>query len=181
MRLAKKISVLVGSQNPVKIKAVEAAFAKVFAAALEIKGIKVDSEISSQPMSLEEAFLGSVNRIKNIRKISLADFYVGIEAGLQKYSFGWTAAAVVVVENKKGIRGIGISPQILLPEKMVSEVKNNKELGLVLEKISRVENIKQKQGLFGFLTNNILTRQTAYEPAIIASLAVFLKKKLYAS
>lgn len=174
-----KILIIVGSQNPVKIKAVKYAFKKVFKK-IEVKSLKVISGIPDQPFSFEQAFKGALNRAKECKKkYKQADFVVGLEGSLQKYSFGWATAGVAVILDKKGIIGKGISSQLILPDKVVKMIKKGKELGLVLDEISGGRNLKQKQGAFGYFTDNLVTRKDAYIQAVFFSLARFIKKDFY--
>lgn len=178
MRRRRKL-VIVGSANPVKAGAVKSVFKKVFSD-VQVKAVKTDSGIAEQPKSFEEGYKGALNRAENcLKKYPQADYFVGLEGANQRYSFGWTTAGVVVIMDRRGKKGVAVSSQLLLPNKIIRRVNKGKELGLVIEEISGVKNIKQKQGAFGFFTNNRLTRQRAYEQAIIFSLARFIKEKLY--
>ncbi|MFC1711057.1 inosine/xanthosine triphosphatase [Patescibacteria group bacterium] len=175
----KQILVVVGSTNPVKIQACKKAFNKAFENVI-VKGIKVDSGVADQPMSFKESFKGALNRVKEIIKSEKnIDFAVGIEGGIQKYSFGSATAGVVVMISKKGIIGKGISSQLFLPEKVLREIKKGKELGTVLDEISLRENVKQKEGAFGLFTNKIVTRESVYIDALVCAMSRFIKKDLF--
>jgi inosine/xanthosine triphosphatase len=76
--------IAVGSTNNVKVQAVEEVIKNypVFAAA-KLSSHAVSSEISEQPMSLEETILGAKNRAKNAYKACEGCVYAfGIESGL---------------------------------------------------------------------------------------------------
>lgn len=168
--------VIVASQNPVKIKAVKAVFKKAFGQ-VKIKSVSVSSGVSCQPMSFKEAYLGALNRAKKaLEKFEKADFAVGIEGGVEKYCFGWTTGGVVVIINKKREKGVAISSQLELPFKVIKEIRKGKELGVVMEEISGEKNIKQREGAFGYFTNNLVTRQQAYFQAVAFALARFFKE-----
>lgn len=170
--------IIVGSQNPVKIQAVQKVFKKVFKK-VTVKGKKVSSGVSCQPMSFETAFQGALTRAKQgFLNYKQAAFSVGIEGGLQKYSFGWTTAGVTVILDKKQKIGVAISAQLRLPEEVVRKIKAGKELGLVMEDISGEKNIKQKEGAFGYFSHNLVTREQAYIQAVSFSLSHFLKRDL---
>lgn len=176
----KKIIVLVGSINPVKIKAVKNVFKKIFKK-VEVKGRKSASGVNPQPISFEEAYKGALNRAKNLsKKGEVFDYLVGIEGGIQKYSFGWVTGGAIVIINQKNEIGVGFSPQLLLGSRIIKRIKKGNELGQVLENISGIKDIKQKQGAFGYFTDNLLTREKAYEAGVIFALARFLKKEMYA-
>ena len=173
--------VVVGSQNPVKIKAVKEVF-NWFYPAVKIKGVKVASEVADQPMSFKESYQGAVNRAKkSLALFPQADFALGIEGGLQHYSFGWATAGVVVIINQKGVVAKGISSQLFLPSLIIKKIKKGKELGDVLDEITGRKNMKQQEGAFGLFTKNFVSRQQAYVQAVALALARFLKKDLYES
>lgn len=174
-----KIQVVVGSANKVKIKAAKEAFKK-FCSQLTVLGVKADSKVSIQPISIEEAYRGALNRAKNALKIyPNADFGVGIEGTLQKYDCGWATCGVVVIYNQKKQIGLGISPQLFLPKKIVEKISQHQELGNVIKEISQGKYTKHQGGAFGFFTDNLITRQEGYEQAITFALSRFSKAKLW--
>ena len=124
---ANKLSVLVGSKNPTKIKAVSEAFKRVFKKNnVIVSGVSVPSGVSDQPMGSSETKTGAENRLKNL-KTHLADFYVGIEGGCgyedkTLYAFAW-----VVVENKKGRQGQGKTSMFQLPKKIKDLIEDGVE------------------------------------------------------
>ena len=71
--------ILVGSNNPVKINAVQRAFSKFWD--VEISNMEVDSGVSDMPMSDEESIKGALNRAMNAMQPNI-DFSVGLEGGL---------------------------------------------------------------------------------------------------
>ena len=79
------MKIIVGSQNPVKIKAVENSFQKVFGNC-EIAGALVRSGVSDMPMSFKETVEGAKIRAKEA--IVDADFGVGLEGGFEKTDIG---------------------------------------------------------------------------------------------
>jgi len=174
----KKAFVVVGSENPVKIRAVERVFKKIFVQS-EVRGVKVDSGVSCQPMSFEQSYKGALNRAeKAFKRFKQADYSLGIEAGIENYSFGYFTAGVVVVIDKKRRVGKGISCQLFLPIKIINQLKKNKELGRVLE-VMTGRNIKHQEGAFGLFTDKLITREDVYTQAVVSALGRFLKPDLY--
>ena len=75
-----RLTVLVGSKNPTKVNAVKDAFFEVFPEQFfSIKGIKVESNVSDQPMTNEETFNGAKNRVVNMESNN-GDFYVDMKS-----------------------------------------------------------------------------------------------------
>lgn len=175
------MNVVVGSTNPVKIRATLLAFKNAFPSEkITILGIEIPSRVSSQPMSDEESIKGATNRARGALKQKNVDFGVGIEGGLNKLGKYWFDCGWVVIINKKNKLGIGSSMRILTPQKMVRMIKNNKmELGEVDDIIFKRKNSKQKSGHFGLMTNGAITRAQAYRDGAVCALTRFLHKDLY--
>src|SRR5258708_25029535 len=70
------MKVAIGSDNPVKIKAVKDAFKTIWPKKkFTFKGYKVPSGVSDQPMSPEECIKGAKNRARRVLKLSKANFF----------------------------------------------------------------------------------------------------------
>jgi len=173
------IRVAVGSLNPVKISAAERAFKKVFGTVV-VKPVRVDSGISPQPFSDEEMVLGAITRARNSFEETQADYGVGMEGGIVKYSFGVYVKGWVAVYNGERY---GISSTIALPvpdfiwEKLIS--REVSELEVIMENLSGIKKIGDKIGAFGFFTKNHYDRAKAFEDAIICALAPFMSPEYY--
>src|SRR5207249_10003938 len=74
----KPLQVSVGSNNPVKIRAVKDVF-QALSLSARVRGVRVKTDVSDQPFD-EEAVHGAMNRAKSA--IGGGDCGVGIEAGL---------------------------------------------------------------------------------------------------
>jgi len=172
--------IAVGSKNPVKINAVSLAFKKVFPKKqIKIIGIPVESDVSDQPLSEEEAFFGAQQRAKKAQKKAKADLGVGIEGTIQKYSLGVLEGGMAVIVDKNKKTGFGSSAQFPLPKKAITQIKKGKELGDIIDSFTNKKNTKKRHGAFGFFTKNIITRTQAYQDAVICALAPWIQDKLY--
>ena len=170
--------VVVGSKNPVKIKAVENVFRKVFGN-VEVHSVEVDSGVSHTPSSWDEIARGAINRAKNaLQKISV-DFGVGLEGGYEKTRFGVFMTGAVAIIDKDGRLGISKCNGILLPKRVVEKLEQGEELGDIMDELQGVKNTKQKWGAVGFFTKNYSNRQESFEFAVLCALARFLRKELY--
>lgn len=175
-----KQTVAVGSKNPVKIQAVKLAFTRVFPNIIwNIIGVNVDSRVSNQPMSDLESIKGATNRAKNSLKKVSADFGVGLEGGVQKIGAEWFDCGWIVIIDKKGRKGIGSSIRMHTPDKMINMVKVGKELGEVIDILFKQTNLKQKQGHFGIMTKNAITREQGYKDGVISALVRFINPDLF--
>jgi inosine/xanthosine triphosphatase len=131
-------------------------------------------------MTEEETLNGASNRAENVSLLAPnADFWVGIEGGLEQIGSGMEAFAWMVVKSKDGKIGKGRSASFFLPKKVVELIKEGKELGEADDIVFGRTNSKQSNGAVGILTGDVLTRATYYEPAVILALIPFKNSELY--
>jgi len=176
------MKILVGSGNPVKIASVETAFNKYFND-IEVKGIVVESGVSSQPLN-DETFIGAQNRAISLKLINDqrnfdASFFVGIEGGITRQFDKWFAFGCICIVDQDERVGFGMSPYFELPDIVVEKLLIGKELGDVMDEILNQENSKQKNGAIGFFTNGVMNRQELYVEGLKVALVPFLHKEMF--
>ncbi|MFA0440250.1 inosine/xanthosine triphosphatase [Vibrio sp. 10N.286.49.C2] len=163
--------VIIASLNPAKINAVKSAFESTFPTqSFEFQGVNVASNVPDQPMNNDETLLGARNRVGNAQHaLKDADYYVGIEAGLDGDStFAW-----MVIESN-GIVGQSRSASLMLPPAVITQLAPDVELGDVMDSTFGTDNIKQKGGAIALLTAHQLTRSSVYHQALILALIPFI-------
>jgi len=172
--------VIITSTNPVKVKATLEAFKTVFPSEEFVHiGHKINSGVSDQPVGNHETFQGAVNRVETAKSLILdADFWVGIEGGVEKdgdelFTFAW------VIVNSKSQMGKARSASFQLPPQIAKLVEEGKELGDADDLVFDRKNSKQENGAVGILTNDLIDRQKLYEPAVILALIPFLHPEHY--
>ncbi len=170
--------IAVGSKNPIKIKAVEEAFAKVFGQC-EVVGVSVPSGVSDMPMSFNESLEGAKNRAQRAIKELDADFGVGLEAGFDTSGNDFFLTGLVAVVDRNDRWGIGKGGGLYMPKRIINEVKKGKELGDVMDEIRGMKNTKQKDGAVGFFTKNLIPRQDSFEVTIIYALSRFIREEMF--
>ena len=113
-----------------------------------------------------------------------ADIYVGLEGGFHSVSIegewhtflrGWAYA------TDGADRGaFGAAPSISVPADIVKNVvEGRKELGLVIDEVTGGRDIRSKQGAWGVLSRDLVTRSLSFELALIAAFAPFYNSKMY--
>lgn len=175
----KKLSVVVGSTNPVKVNAVKNTFELLFSdTAIECLGVKAPSGVDEQPMTEHETLLGAKNRVQYCAEQYPSDFSVAIEGGVDCFEYGAATFAFVVI--KQGDKVVtGRSANLPLPDSIYQALSHGEELGPLMDTLFNTENIKQKGGAIGLLTNGHATRGSSYEQAIIHAMAAFLHSDRY--
>jgi len=172
------MKIAVGSKNPVKIQAVKNVVDKIWPGST-VEGVEVEHKTCSQPSSNQEAIQGAIERAKLCIKKLEADYGFGLEGNTCELEQGMFLEGWVVVIDKSGNHGIGSCGSIQMPDQIAQEIKRGKELGPVTDKLFGHENIKQKEGTVGLLTNNIVTRTEAFEKGIAYALARFINPEYY--
>ena len=171
--------IIIASKNPAKIKAVENAFSKVFPnEVFEYEGVSVPSGVPDQPIGEEETLLGAENRVKNAKSKFKADYWVGLEGGVANSGNQLEAFAWMVIQSDI-MYGKGRTGSFFLPPKVAELVHGGMELGHADDVVFGQSNSKQKGGAVGLLTNNLLTRTTYYEQALILALIPFINQEHY--
>lgn len=174
--------VIIASQNPVKIDATKEAFEITFPnPPFEFVGISANSEVSDQPMTSEETLLGARNRIKNAKfAVPDADYYVGLEGGLEMIEGKLESCAWMVVSDNTGREGKGRTASIPLPTEVNRLiVEEGMELAHADDQVFSRTNSKHSEGLAGILTDGYITRKAYYLPALLFALVPFKKPEFF--
>jgi inosine/xanthosine triphosphatase len=173
-------TIIVASTNPVKLKAAEEGFQAMFPGeTFTVLPVKAEVRISDQPMSDAETLQGATERATNVRSGQPgADFWVGIEGGVQDSNGEMEAFAWVVVLDNEHM-GKGRSGAFILPPKVAELVRQGVELGEADDRVFSRNNSKQSNGAIGLLTDDAVDRVALYVPAVIFALIPFKNPELY--
>lgn len=174
------MNVIIASQNPVKIDATRMGFEQLFPQlSFHFEGLTVPSDVSDQPMTNEETLEGAINRAINARTHApKANFWVGIEGGIQESGLGMEAFAWVVILTSDQ-QGQSKTSTFFLPPKVTQLIHQGIELGHANDRVFEENNSKQKGGAIGSLTHSLLGRTEYYVQAVILALIPFKNPKLY--
>ena len=184
--------IALGSDRAAKIMAVRASVARVAeidaawrSTSIVARPVKTDAPL--MPLTDWELMIGARQRAQAVRKILLeqklsADLYVGLEGGFHSISLegewhtflrGWA----FVTDGERG--SFGMSPSIEVPDSIVTEVVKGRELGIVIDEVAGMRDVRSKQGAWGVLSRDLLTRSDSFEAALLAAFAPFYNAKLY--
>ncbi len=173
--------VVVASRNPVKLAAVRGGFQRMFPdRTFSFHTTHADSGVADQPFSSAETLLGARNRGEGARQaIADADFWVGVEGGIEDSPEGMCAFAWVVVLSREH-RGKGRTATFFLPDRIAELVRGGKELGEADDIVFGHTNSKQKNGAIGLLTHDVIDRAGLYEAGVVVALIPFQNPDLFA-
>ena len=107
-----------------------------------------------------------------------ADYWVGIEGGVEDKQGSMSALAWVVVMSKN-LMGKGRTGTFFLPDEVANLVREGKELGEADDLVFNRKNSKQSDGAIGLLTGNVIDRSQLYEEAVILALIPFKNVEMY--
>jgi inosine/xanthosine triphosphatase len=200
-----KIVIAVGSARKPKLHAVSAAlesFANLLSpdAPCEVVAIEVPSGVSHTPATREELMRGARQRAEALVQIARRDsrgwdFFVGLEGGLDVVSealerspapqLAVTPPHRVFLESwayvTNGHAGyFGCSGAVEIPEALAHEVLDRGiELSEAIDRFAGAVGIRDAQGAWGVLSNNLISRQEAFRIAVIAAFAPFYNARMY--
>jgi len=176
--------IIIASTNPVKIQAALEGFQRMFPETpFEVQGISVPSGVSDQPMTDAETLRGALNRMAQAqRALPDADYWVGIEGGVEDRAGELEAFAWVVVTDRQRIgtnrTGKSRTATFYLPEETARLVRQGIELGHADDQVFGRANSKQQNGSVGLLTGDVIDRTAYYEQAVILALIPFKNPRL---
>jgi inosine/xanthosine triphosphatase len=187
--------IALGSDRAPKIMAVRASIARIAAidpAWVDAKVLArpVETSVPAMPMTDWELMQGARERALAVRdqlqeKQRPADLYVGLEGGFHSISIegewhtflrGWAYAT----DGEVG--AFGAAPSISVPAALAKKViEGRRELGLVIDEVAGMHNVRSRQGAWGVLSRDLVTRTMSFEVALIAAFAPFYNRRMYAS
>jgi inosine/xanthosine triphosphatase len=176
-RRTKPVVVRVGTDNPVKVRAVRRVFLELSISA-RVRAVKVPRQVPAQPFG-REALDGAIRRAK--AALGEADFGVGIEAGLV-----WDGTAedyfdvqYCVVVDRSGRTTFGHGPGFVHPPEVVRRVKAGSTVGEAMAHVTGVRDIGRRHGAIGHLTRRRMDRDRLTEAAVLMAMVPRIRRELY--
>ena len=137
------------------------------------------TSVSDQPASDHEAISGASNRVENARITSpTADYWVGVEGGIQDEGEEICAFAWILIRSKDQI-GKARTGSFYLPAPVASLLREGIELGEADDQVFGRIDSKKENGAVGILTRDVVDRTALYEQAVILALIPFVNPGLY--
>jgi inosine/xanthosine triphosphatase len=173
-------TIVIASTNPVKVASAKNGFNKMFPSEeFCVLPVQARSNVSIQPFTSDETLIGACNRAANAKTlIPDADFWVGIEGGVEEHGQEMAAFAWVVIQSSDQI-GKGRTGSFYLPPQISNLVRAGKELGEADDIVFNRSNSKQENGAIGLLTGDLIDRTQLYEMAVLFALLPFRNPELY--
>jgi inosine/xanthosine triphosphatase len=186
-------TIALGSDRAAKIMAVRASVARVATidpewADVNVVARRVETSAPAMPLTDWQLMEGARERALAVRD-SLhsrrleADIYVGLEGGFHSISIGgewhtFLRGWAYATDGEKS--AFGGAPSISVPAQIVKNVvQGRRELGVVIDEVAGGRDIRSKQGAWGVLSRDLVTRSLSFELALIAAFAPFYNPKFY--
>ena len=186
-------TIALGSDRAAKILAVRASIARVATIApswaeAKVLARAVETTVPPMPLNDWQLMQGARERALAVRDQLMAqgreaDIYVGLEGGFHSISIegewhtflrGWAYAS-------DGMNGtFGAAPSISVPPGLAKRViEGRRELGLVIDEVAGIPDVRSRQGAWGILSRDLVTRAMSFEVALVAAFAPFYNKEMY--
>ena len=174
MHLGPTSVIVVASQNPVKVEATRRGFEKMFPGTIfHLHAVAASSGVRQQPLSDTETLQGAFNRAQHAAHLMpQADYWVGIEGGVEERQGSMEAFAWIVVYTPR-LRGQSRTGTFGLPADVATLIRQGRELGVAVEELYGRSQVKHTTGAVGVLTEGVIDRVQLYEHAVVLALVPF--------
>ena len=168
------------SSNLVKLQAVRHGFERMFPRQeFQIEELAGVQGNSNQPKSDLDTLNDASERAERAAQlIPQADFWVGVEGGIEDQGLQMSTFAWIVVMSKDRV-GKGRTGAFYLPQTDADLVRQGKELGEADDIVFGRSNSKRANGAIGILTGDVVDRTQLYEQGVILALIPFKNPQLY--
>lgn len=187
------MKIALGSDRAAKVEAVRASVARIATIDVawkdaDVVARAVESNVPAMPLTDEDLMKGARGRAFAVRAAVTAggdeaQLYVGLEGGFHSvriegiwHTFlrGWAFATDGERES------FGVAPSILVPDSIARRVIDGRlELAEVIDEVAGEHDVRSRQGAWGVLSRDLLTRAMSFEAALIAAFAPFYNRAIY--
>src|SRR5215467_11722924 len=166
--------IVVASQNPVKMAATRRGFEKMFPGTIfHLHAVAASSGVRQQPLSDAETLQGARNRVQHAAQLMpQADYWVGIEGGVEERQGSMEAFAWVVVYTPR-LLGQSRTGTFSVPADVATLIRQGWALGPAVEELYGRAQVKHTTGAVGVLTEGVIDRVQLYEHAVVLALVAF--------
>lgn len=148
----------------------------------------VETNVPAMPLNDWELMQGARERALAVRDVLSrqrrhADIFVGLEGGFHSISLagewhtflrGWAYAT----DGQR--EAFGGTPSISVPASLARKViEGRRELGLVIDEVAGIHDVRSRQGAWGILSRELVTRSMTFEVALVAAFAPFYNQAMY--
>jgi len=181
--------VSVGTRNPAKLKATESAirqmvetFNRKDESPALLHSTQTSTSVPDMPLTLKDIMQGAQERaLFTYKKFPKSAFALGLEGGVYRqaeHGMFFLQSWAYAYNGKSGF--FGSSAALPLPPAITSGLyEDGLELSSVIDALSGKKDVRSKEGTFGILTGNLISRSQSFQTAIIAALTPFFNHEFY--
>ena len=150
---------------------------------VHFESVETESGVSSMPVTLQEMIAGATNRAKNAFHPSKNGTVIslGVEGGLfeemgKVFLQSWSCA----YDGREF--HLGSSGAIELPKELSDDVlMHGIELSVAIDRFSAQSDVRNRQGTYGILTDDLVTREDSFEMSALFAMMPFFNTRSYSS
>jgi inosine/xanthosine triphosphatase len=184
------MKVVIASMRAPKVNGVQRAFrklAQIYSLGdIVFESMSVDSGVSATPFTVDELMAGAQQRATTAfaktqeqSKEPAAFYSVGVEGGVCIFQGHTFLQSWACIYNGEQV-GFGSSGSIEIPSALSDAVvRGGADLGDVIDNFAEQHNVRSKQGTWGILTNDLITREDSFELAATNAFVPFLNTRVY--
>lgn len=177
------MNIFVGSQNPVKVNAVVNAASESWSDVV-VQGLDVPSGVSEQPRTDAQAKTGALNRAHAALEDGLVQIEtsnpdrpdvlgIGLEGGVTEFEGElWNTVWAAVVDSD-GNEFLANGARFRLPDSVAEQIEAGEEMGPLMARLAGEDNVRQKQGFIGIVTDRFVDRTEEYTAIVKLALGLW--------
>jgi inosine/xanthosine triphosphatase len=148
---------------------------------IRFETLEAKSGVSDTPLSIEEMMTGARNRAKSVfhtvpdeRSLS-----AGVEGGLFRMDGSVFLQSWTCIFDGSTFR-YGSSGALPLPDRLARMVLEEQiDLGVAIDRFALQTDVRSRQGTYGILTKDIITRESSFELSASCALMPFFNGSVY--
>lgn len=147
-------------------------------ASIEIVPTAAESGVAEQPVGDGETRRGALNRARDAqRREPRADYWVGMEGGIETVDGAALAFAWMAVLGPGGRPGLARSATLPLPPAVRARLERGEELGAANDAEFGTVGSKRRGGAFALLSDGRFTREGVYAQALCLALLPYVNPR----
>ena len=189
MNSKRPLIIIVASTRVPKVNGVRRAMLRLLGSSAHasdrflIETTEAASGVSDTPRSIEEMMRGAENRARAVHRSVPSETVVsiGVEGGLFMMNGLTFLQSWCCVFDGTHVH-FGSAGALELPDVLATDVmRNGAELGDAIDRFAQQKDVRSRQGTYGVLTADIVTREDSFEEAALLALTPFFRSGLYSS
>lgn len=187
--------IAIASTRPPKVQAVKQTFQQLAPllnrtfTEMEFLATETASGVGETPTSIDQLLGGA--RTRALKLLSQyrdrgeeANYFIGLEGGLFSLADGGDEATAFLQSwafvTDGELESFGSSGAVPVPVSIARAVlAGGQSLGVVIDLVAQQRNVRSKQGTWGILTRDLVSRQNSFELAVLNAMAPFYNKTVY--